>query len=163
LGTEKIFPRQDAIQKAREHSEAGRCIVFTNGCFDLLHTGHVHALQHAKSLGDVLLVAINSDDSVKRLKGSHRPIFSEGERALLLASLECVDMVTVFNENTPLELLRSVKPHILVKGAEYDTNRIVGASDVLSWGGKVERVPMFQGRSTTELIQRIQRMKADSQ
>ena len=161
MGTEKIFRRRDAVERAREHREDGKCVVFTNGCFDLLHVGHLHALMYAKSLGDVLLVALNSDESVRRLKGPRRPLFPEDERALLLACLECVDMVTLFHEDTPLELLRQVQPQVLVKGAQYDTHLIVGASDVLSWGGRVEKAPMVQGRSTTELIQRIQRMEAD--
>ena len=162
MGTEKILARQDAVRRVEEEKEAGNSVVFTNGCFDLLHAGHVRALRFAKSLGDVLFVGLNSDSSVRRLKGLGRPILPEDERALLLASLECVDIVALFSEDTPLDLLRQVKPDVLVKGAEYDADHIVGAPDVLSWGGRVEKAPMVQGRSTTELIRRIQRMEADS-
>ncbi len=135
--------------------EAGKRIVFTNGCFDLLHPGHVHLLEAAARLGDILLVAVNDDDSVRRLKGSGRPIYPVAERAEILLALRWVDCITVFSEETPLETIERVKPHVLAKGAEYREAEIVGADSVRSYGGEVVRIQMKAGYSTRSMIHRI--------
>ena len=136
----------------------GKTIVFTNGCFDLLHYGHIKYLQEAKGKGDILIVAINSDASVKRIKGSKRPLINEKDRLRQIAALECVDYAVLFKEDTPLGLIKSIRPDILVKGSDWDKNRIVGSDIVLSCGGKVLTVKLAQGRSTTNLIKKIARL-----
>jgi D-beta-D-heptose 7-phosphate kinase/D-beta-D-heptose 1-phosphate adenosyltransferase len=128
--------------------------VFTNGCFDLLHKGHVTYLEQARKLGDLLIVAVNSDDSVKRLKGPERPINALADRIEVLAALEAVDFVTWFEEDTPESLIRLLKPRVLVKGGDWKVDQIVGSKDVLSWGGKVRSLPYVQGRSTTQMIEK---------
>jgi D-beta-D-heptose 7-phosphate kinase/D-beta-D-heptose 1-phosphate adenosyltransferase len=135
----------------------GSKVVFTNGVFDLLHRGHLDYLQTAKSTGDYLVVGVNTDASVKRLKGDRRPVIGEGNRAFALACLRFVDAVTLFDQDTPLELIRTLKPDILVKGADYREDQIVGAEDVRSWGGEVLRIPLTEGESSTNLIERILR------
>ena len=140
----------------RQHRSRGRTIVFTNGCFDLLHAGHVALLEGAKRLGDVLVVALNSDRSVRLLhKGPSRPIVPQRDRARLLAAFASVDYVTVFNERTPQRLVELLRPDVLVKGADWGTTRIVGAETVKAWGGRVVRVPLVKGYSTTKLVARI--------
>lgn len=134
---------------------AGKRIVFTNGCFDILHRGHVELLAKARSLGDLLVVGLNSDASVRRLKGVPRPCMGEGDRATILLALASVDCVTVFDEDTPLETIRALCPDVLVKGAEYGAGEIVGAEFVEAHGGRVERIEMVEGYSTTSLIERI--------
>lgn len=133
----------------------GKKIVFTNGCFDLLHAGHAKYLEDAKRKGDILVVALNSDASVKRLKGDKRPLTDEKSRLNLLAALESVDFVTLFKEDTPLNLIMSLKPDVLVKGADWQENNIVGAKFVLSYGGRVSRVKLVKGLSSTNLIKKI--------
>jgi D-beta-D-heptose 7-phosphate kinase/D-beta-D-heptose 1-phosphate adenosyltransferase len=133
----------------------GKRVVFTNGCFDLLHVGHLSLLREAAGLGDVLVLAINSDDSVRRLKGNDRPLMPEADRAALLAALDCVDAVTVFDQDTPLETLEVVRPDILVKGQDYQVHEVVGRELVESYGGRVELVPLLPERSTSALIDRI--------
>jgi D-beta-D-heptose 7-phosphate kinase/D-beta-D-heptose 1-phosphate adenosyltransferase len=135
----------------------GERIVFTNGCFDIVHRGHVELLERAKSLGDILVVALNSDASVRRLKGEGRPLFGEEDRARVVAALEAVDHVVIFGEDTPLETITALEPDVLVKGAEYGEGEIVGEEFVLARGGRVERVAMLKGFSTTALIERIRR------
>ena len=130
-------------------------IVFTNGCFDILHAGHADYLNKAKSLGDILVVGINSDASVRRIKGEKRPILPQQMRAYLLDNLKPVDYVVIFEEDTPLELIRAIKPDVLVKGADWDLERIVGADFVLSYGGRVERVAFSFDISTSKVIERI--------
>jgi rfaE bifunctional protein nucleotidyltransferase chain/domain len=130
-------------------------IVFTNGCFDLLHAGHADYLNRAKSLGDILVVGINSDASMRRIKGEKRPILPQQMRAYLLDSLKPVDYVVIFEEDTPLELIKAIKPDVLVKGADWDLERIVGADFVLSYGGRVERIPFSFDISTSKIIERI--------
>jgi len=159
LSESKILQREEAARRAAEERESERQIVFTNGCFDLLHVGHIHSLYYARSLGDVLFVAINSDASVRRIKGSQRPLIPQKERAILLAALECVDVVILFEEDTPLRLIQEIRPHVLAKGSQYDTHEIVGSQEMMEWGGIVKRIPMLPGRSTTELIRRIQGME----
>lgn len=130
-------------------------LVFTNGCFDILHIGHVEYLKQAKQLGEKLFIGINSDESVRRLKGPKRPIQSQGNRAKLLASLSCVDYVAIFDEDTPLELIKKVKPAKLVKGGDWAVDQIVGADFVLSNGGEVQSLKFIDGQSTTEIIQLV--------
>jgi len=133
----------------------GKRIVFTNGCFDILHAGHIHYLEGAKRLGDVLIVGLNSDRSTRKLKGRGRPINSEADRARVLSALTCVDRVTIFDELTPLELIRAVRPHILVKGADWPLHSIAGRREVQSWGGKVRRLGLLKGRSTSKILSRV--------
>jgi len=135
--------------------DAGKTVVFTNGVFDLLHPGHVRYLQQARGLGDVLVVAVNADASVRRNKGEGRPVTSEAERAELLAALECVDVVTVFDEDTPAEVIRAVQPDVLVKGADWQADQIVGRDTVEARGGRVVRIAVEPDHSTSALIARI--------
>ena len=148
-----------SLSAARTQSEAWRTsrqrVVFTNGCFDLLHPGHVHLLNQAKILGDRLVVAINSDDSVRRLKGSGRPILSERDRASLVASLDCVDLVVLFESDTPDDLLRCIRPHVLVKGSDYKHEQVLGRAIVESYGGEVRLIPLLNGYSTTDIASKI--------
>lgn len=137
-------------------------VAFTNGVFDLLHTGHVAVLEAARSEGEVLVVGINSDASARRLhKGADRPLVPQNERARVVAALACVDCVVVFDEDTPLALIRRLRPNVLVKGADYARPAIVGADDVESWGGRVVRVPLSLGHSTTDLLARIRASRAE--
>ena len=131
--------------------QAGR-VVFTNGVFDLLHPGHVDVLLGARRAGDALVVGLNSDASVRRLKGPERPVRGEAERAYVLAAFETVDCVVVFDQDTPLELVNALHPDVLVKGGDYTEATIVGASDVRSWGGEVRVVPLTPGQSTTNIL-----------
>jgi D-beta-D-heptose 7-phosphate kinase/D-beta-D-heptose 1-phosphate adenosyltransferase len=133
----------------------GKSIVFTNGVFDLLHSGHLDLLEQSAAEGDVLLVAINSDASVKRLKGPERPVYPAAERAEILLGLRWVDAVTIFDEDTPIVAITNSRPDVLVKGAEYGTGAIVGEPEVLGWGGRVWRFPMRAGFSTTRIVDRI--------
>jgi len=129
--------------------------VFANGCFDILHPGHIELLHKAKALGDALVVAINSDSSVTRLKGKGRPLFPENERAEILAAMEMVDYVCAFEEDTPLEVILKIHPDVLVKGADWGLDNIVGRSEVEGWGGRVVAIPLVAGKSTTGIIERI--------
>lgn len=133
----------------------GKRIVFTNGCFDLLHVGHVRYLQKAKRLGDVLIVGLNTDHSVKLIKGENRPIIPQKERAEVLASLGFVDYVVLFNEPDPLKIIKAIQPNILVKGADWDKNQIVGREIVKKAGGKVVRISLVPGVSSTKIIEKI--------
>ena len=133
----------------------GRKIVFTNGCFDILHLGHAQYLQAAKALGDILVVGVNSDSSVKIIKGHSRPIVGQNERISLIAALESVDFAVLFNEDTPARLIQALRPDVLVKGADWKKNDIVGASFVDSYGGKVATIKLVKGLSTTSLIKKI--------
>ncbi len=132
----------------------GKRIVFTNGCFDILHAGHVDYLSKARCLGDVLIVGLNSDSSVKKIKGKDRPINKESDRAKVLSSLYFVDYITPFNETTPEDLIKKVRPDILVKGSDWKIEDIVGSSFVRSYGGKIKRIPFVKGHSTTSIIER---------
>lgn len=135
--------------------QAGRRVVFTNGCFDLLHPGHVRYLQQARALGEALIVALNSDRSVRELKGPSRPILKEDERAEVMAALACVDFVTIFDEPTPREIITALLPDILVKGGDWSIDTIVGREEVEAAGGKVMSLPFVDGVSTSEVIARI--------
>ena len=130
-------------------------IAFTNGVFDLLHPGHIDLLLAARGTADALVVGVNSDESVRRLKGAGRPVRSAEERAFVLAAVECVDLVVVFPEDTPLELVKALKPDVIVKGGDYTEATIVGASEVKSWGGRVVVVPLTAGQSTTAIIRKL--------
>ena len=135
----------------------GKRVVFTNGCFDLLHRGHVHLLREAKKLGDLLIVALNSDSSVKKIKGPNRPILSRAERAELIAALEMVDYVTAFDEPDPYKVIKELKPDVLVKGGDWAGEKIVGREIVEGCGGKVAVIPYLEGYSTTQIIERMRK------
>ena len=139
----------------KEWKQAGDKVVFTNGCFDLVHRGHIDSLAKAAEFGDRLIVGLNSDVSVKLLKGENRPLIDQQSRAILVASLLMVDAVILFDEETPYEMIKSIVPDILVKGAEYKTEEIAGFDIVLASGGKVERIELTEGFSTTDLIRKI--------
>jgi rfaE bifunctional protein nucleotidyltransferase chain/domain len=142
-------------QERRKWRDEGRAVVLTNGCFDLLHPGHVALLEAARAQGDVLVVAINSDASVRRIKGEGRPLVPEAERAETLLALEPVDRVVVYDEPTPIEVVKALLPDVLVKGADWAEDAIVGREEVEAAGGRVVRVPMVPGRSTTSMLERI--------
>ncbi len=151
----KVLQRDALAARAASWRMAGKRVVFTNGCFDLLHSGHLSLLESAAKLGDVLVLAINSDESVRRLKGAERPLVPQAERAALLAALSFVDAVTIFDEDTPLETLKAVRPHVLVKGADYRPDQIVGRELVEAHGGRVAVVPLVPDKSTSALVERI--------
>ena len=136
----------------------GKRIVFTNGCFDLVHIGHLRYLQSARRRGDRLVVGINSDRSVRRIKGPLRPLLPEHERAEVLAAFDCVDFVTIFDEPDPLRIITLLKPDVLIKGGDWDRNRIIGRDVVEARGGQVRRVPLVKGASTTRLIEKIRKL-----
>lgn len=154
----KIFSPEDLRRRIAQWRILSKRIVFTNGCFDILHRGHIRLLGKAASFGDVLIVGVNSDGSVNGLKGPGRPVNNEADRSLLLAALEVVDAVVLFAEPTPLELIRYLRPDVLVKGGDYSLDKVVGAPDVLGWGGSVEIIPLENGYSTTGLIEKINRL-----
>jgi len=174
---QKVLPREEIVSIVRRRQRAGERAVFTNGCFDLLHLGHIRYLQEARSLGDFLVLGLNSDESVRKLKGPTRPLVSELERAEILAALSCVDYVTIFSEPTAGELIDLLQPPIYVKGADYihqsvgaepracppqdalpDTGRLPEAKHVLAYGGVIRFIAYLPGHSTTELIQKIKRI-----
>lgn len=142
----------DLLARLKRVKSAGGRIVFTNGCFDILHAGHIKLLREARSRGDFLVVAVNSDESVRRLKGEGRPRNCEADRVEILEAIRYVDAVVVFDEPTPLEILLTLRPDILVKGADYGPGRIVGEEEIVSWGGSVYRVELLTGRSSTGLM-----------
>ncbi len=145
---------QIILRFAREKRN-GRKVVFTNGCFDLLHPGHIRSLEAARVLGDALIVGLNSDESVRTLKGPNRPVIPEQERAEILSSLECVDAVTIFPELTPQNLIAALLPDVLVKGGDWPGDQIVGRAEVEAAGGRVARIDIVPGYSTTEMLQKI--------
>jgi D-beta-D-heptose 7-phosphate kinase/D-beta-D-heptose 1-phosphate adenosyltransferase len=151
----KVVDRMELVQQVNRWKLLSKTIVFTNGCFDILHKGHLQVLTAAAGLGDMLVIGVNADASVKRLKGPERPVNDEGFRSLMLASLAMVDAVCVFDEDTPLELIAAVRPDVLVKGGDYQPDDIVGADIVRSGGGKVITIPLVEGYSTSDLIRRI--------
>lgn len=157
----KILSAAELALEVNNWKAADKKIVFTNGCFDLLHPGHVAYLSEAASLGDILVIGLNSDDSVKRLKGPERPINDEATRALLLASMFFIDAVVLFNEDTPAELIKTVLPAVLVKGGDYEIATIAGASETIANGGKVEVLTFLPGYSSTAIIEKIKRLKQD--
>ena len=151
----KIKTLPCAISAIIKLKQKNKKIVFTNGCFDILHAGHVSYLSKAKSLGDILVIGLNSDNSVKKIKGKSRPVVSQKNRAILLAALEAVDFVVVFNELTPLKLIKAIKPDVLVKGGDWKKENIVGSDFVESYGGEARSLAYIKGLSTRGIIRKI--------
>jgi D-beta-D-heptose 7-phosphate kinase / D-beta-D-heptose 1-phosphate adenosyltransferase len=151
---DKILPLPQLLSRVTAWRWAGERIVFANGCFDILHIGHIRLLEQARRKGDRLIVALNHDASVRRLKGPSRPIVGEGERARVLAALSAVDAVVIFEEDTPLQLIEAIRPDVLVKGGDYTEDQVVGAREVRAWGGRIELIPLVPGTSTTRLIRK---------
>jgi len=154
----KLLNREDLLRERRRLRSEGKCLVFTNGVFDLLHVGHVRYLAQACALGDALVVAINSDRSVRDLKGENRPVTNEQERAEILAALRHVSYVTVFDDMSPRSLIATVLPDVLVKGGDYDLNEIHGREEVEAAGGRVVSLPFIAGASTTAMIERMRKV-----
>lgn len=150
-----ILNHAELSQLINERRRSGARVVFTNGCFDLLHVGHIRYLQEARAQGDALIVALNSDASVQRLKGPERPVQNELDRAEIMAALACVDYVTIFTEDTPLEIIQRLSPDVLVKGGDWPVEKIVGHEHVLARGGQVKSLSFQPGRSTTGIIKKI--------
>jgi len=156
---EKVLTRDAAKRKCAAARRHGERVVFTNGCFDLLHVGHVRSLEEARDLGERLIVAVNSDASVRRLKGAARPIVPARQRAEVLAGLGCVDWVVLFSQTTPLSLIRALRPDVLAKGGDWPLDEIVGREDVLDWGGRVVRLREVPGVRTSRVLERVSRRK----
>ena len=152
---DKVKPAEELKEICRSVQRQGRRVVFTNGCFDILHVGHVRYLESARGLGDLLIVGVNSDKSVKQIKGPDRPLIGEEQRAELVAALQCVDYVSLFDAPDPLELIDLISPDILVKGADWPLEQIIGRDIVVGKGGAVVRIPFVPGSSTTSIINRI--------
>ena len=151
----KIKDKEDLKKVVEKVKKEGKRIVFTNGCFDLIHVGHTRYLEEAKKLGDILIVAVNSDQSVMTIKGNKRPIIPEEERAEVLSALQCVDFVVIFHEPDPLNIISLLKPDVLVKGGDWSEDAIIGREVVESIGGKVVRIPEIKGASTSSIIDKI--------
>ncbi len=151
----KILEREALRNKLEELRNKGKKIAFTNGCFDILHVGHVRYLREAKKTADVLVLALNSDSSVRSIKGEKRPLMNENERAELLAALEFIDFITIFPELTPLELINYLKPDVLIKGGDWPEEKIVGREEIKKWGGRVAIIPEVEGKSTTNIVEKI--------
>lgn len=158
LSANKIILPNSSLDQVEKWHREGQKVVFTNGCFDILHLGHVDYLEKARTLGDKLVVGVNTDASIKINKGEARPIVNETSRARVISSLSFVDAVILFDEETPIELIKRVKPHILVKGDDYDIANIVGADFVIENGGSVETIPLVKGYSTTSIIDKIKKL-----
>ena len=154
-----FYTREELVQSRRNWREAGQTVVFTNGCYDILHPGHIRLLEQARSLGDILILALNTDSSVQRLKGPSRPLIPEDERVELACALEAVDAVTLFDEDTPRELIAEVLPDILIKGADW-AHFIAGREEVEAAGGRVMALPLEPGYSTTNMVEEILRRGA---
>ena len=157
METRRVLTIDELLPVIARHKKEGQTVVFTNGCFDLLHVGHVRYLARSKSEGDILVVGLNSDRSVRELKGPQRPVQRQEDRAEILASLRSVDYVVIFDEPTPIDLITAVKPAVLVKGEDWREDDIVGAKEVKSWGGRVVRATFTAGASTTGLIDRMKK------
>ena len=155
-----ILSLHEAILQFGPAKRNGRRVVFTNGCFDLLHPGHIETLEKARSLGDVLVVGVNSDRSVRQMKGAGRPILPERERAEILAALECVDGVVIFEQPTPREIVAALLPDVLVKGGDWASDQIVGREEVEAAGGEVISIPLVAGYSTTAMLEKIRKLDA---
>ncbi len=155
----KITDLESLLNQVASWKSSGLKVVFTNGCFDIIHLGHIDYLEKASNLGDKMIVALNTDASVANLKGPQRPVVNEEARTRMMAAFEFVDAVLLFNEETPLRLIEAIKPDILVKGSDYLTENIVGAEIVMKNGGKVETVDLVEGYSTTNIIEKIKKLK----
>ena len=151
----KVQKNYQELSKVLEKIRTKKKVVFTNGCFDILHVGHIHYLKEARSLGDILVVALNTDESVRKLKGDERPLQNQDDRSEILGALECVSFVTLFNEPTPLEVIKIIKPDILVKGGDWPVEKIVGHDFVATYGGKTQSLAFIKGRSTTAIVEKI--------
>lgn len=156
MKNERIIESKNIKKEISELKKESKKIVFTNGCFDIIHAGHISYLNEAKALGDILIVGLNSDESVRRLKGADRPVVNERDRAYVLANLKPVDYVVMFDEDTPYELIKKIKPDILVKGADYEGKNIAGRDIVESSGGETVLINFIEGKSTSEIIKKIQ-------
>ncbi len=154
----KILERNALRNELQELRKKGKKIAFTNGCFDILHVGHVRYLREAKKTADVLVLALNSDSSVRLIKGEKRPLMNEKERAEILSALEFVDFITIFTELTPLELIDCLKPDILIKGGDWPEEKVVGREEVKKWGGRVAIIPEIEGKSTTNIVEKIKKL-----
>jgi D-beta-D-heptose 7-phosphate kinase/D-beta-D-heptose 1-phosphate adenosyltransferase len=152
---DKILDRTKLKDKLNELRTQGKKIAFTNGCFDILHVGHVRYLREAKKTADVLVLALNSDSSVRTIKGEKRPVVGEQERAEIMAALEFIDFVTVFQEPTPLELINLLQPDVLIKGGDWPEEKVVGREEIRTWGGRVAIIPEIEGKSTTNIVEKI--------
>jgi D-beta-D-heptose 7-phosphate kinase/D-beta-D-heptose 1-phosphate adenosyltransferase len=154
----KILERNVLKNKLEELRKEGKKIAFTNGCFDILHAGHIRYLREAKKTADVLVLALNSDSSVRAIKGEKRPLMSEEERAEILAALEFIDFVTIFQELTPLELINYLKPDMLIKGGDWPEEKVIGREEIKKWGGRVAIIPEVEGKSTTNIVEKIKKL-----
>lgn len=154
----RVLSLHEAILRFAGEKRNGRCIVFTNGCFDLLHPGHVETLEKARALGDALIVGVNSDRSVRQMKGTGRPIVPEQERAEVLAALDCVDAVVIFDEPTPREIVSALLPDVLVKGGDWASDQIIGREEVEDAGGRIVSVPVVAGYSTSAMVEKIKKL-----
>ncbi|GAG08915.1 unnamed protein product [marine sediment metagenome] len=151
----RVYTTDELINYRETARKEGKKVVFTNGCFDIIHRGHIELLERSKKLGDVLIIGLNTDASVKKLKGEERPLVNQDDRAYIIASLKCVDAVCLFDEDTPAELIEKIKPDILVKGGDYKIEEVVGRETVWDSGGEVITIPLIEGKSTRVFIERI--------
>lgn len=154
----KIFSRYELVKQVARWRFLGKSISFTNGCFDILHAGHISSLSEAAKEADILIVGVNTDSSTKRLKGPERPVNNENSRALLLASFAIVDAVTLFDEDTPFELITSILPDVIVKGGDYTIDQMIGSKEVIANGGRIVINPIIEGFSTTGIIEKIRKL-----
>lgn len=158
----KIIGQEELIEKSHQLHNENKKIVFTNGCFDLIHIGHINYLRESRLLGDILIVAVNSDDSVKRLKGKYRPITTELERAGILEALDFINYITIFEENTPLKLIQSIKPDVYTKGGDYSYSNLIGpelGGDIIEkYGGKISLIPIVKENSTSQIIEHMKKI-----
>jgi len=153
----KIVSKDRLKEAIEKHRKEGKKIIFTNGCFDILHAGHAKYINEAKKLGDILVLALNSDSSVQSIKGKPRPLIPQDERAYVMASLEAVDYVTIFDEETPIQMIEYLQPHVLVKGGDWTEETVAGGASAKRWGGRVIIMPEIKGISTTNIIEKIRK------
>jgi rfaE bifunctional protein nucleotidyltransferase chain/domain len=154
----KILDRNTLKNELDPLRKNGKKIAFTNGCFDILHIGHIRYLREAKKTADILVLAINSDASVKKIKGEKRPLVPQEDRAEIMAALEFIDFVTIFDETTPLELINLLKPDVLIKGGDWAQDKVVGRDEIKKWGGKLTLIPEINGKSTTSIVDKIRQI-----
>ena len=154
----KILDRNTLKNELDALRNNGKKIAFTNGCFDILHIGHVRYLREAKKTADILVLALNSDSSVKKIKGEKRPLVPQEDRAEIMAALEFIDFVTIFDETTPLELINLLKPDVLIKGGDWAEDKVVGRDEIKKWGGKLTLIPEINGKSTTSIVDKIRQL-----